>query len=211
MDRKPLIGVSICAVVLLVMSSLSNVVGYQSVKSTAVNDSPLFRTRTQKIINQQQNVLTSQYLGKGKGNLLYFPMRDNRTESLKRAIEIISKMDDNAFAQFTVLCIQRARQDNTLCDTNSNEIALILRQLRAKPETVIHSFIERTNNATTSDWVSCRWFPGCIPYLIISMILMSIFLLILTITYLINPPTYFMVNCKVRRSCFLEKLYMDGK
>jgi hypothetical protein len=34
MDKKPLIGVSICAVVLLVLASLSNVVGYQSVKST---------------------------------------------------------------------------------------------------------------------------------------------------------------------------------
>ena len=32
--RKPLIGVSICAVVLLVLGSLSNVVGYQSVQSS---------------------------------------------------------------------------------------------------------------------------------------------------------------------------------
>jgi hypothetical protein len=34
MDKKPLIGVSICAVVLLVMGSLSNVVGYQTVQTT---------------------------------------------------------------------------------------------------------------------------------------------------------------------------------
>jgi hypothetical protein len=34
MDKKPLIGVSICAVVLLVMGSLSNVVGYQTVQSS---------------------------------------------------------------------------------------------------------------------------------------------------------------------------------
>jgi hypothetical protein len=33
MDKKTLIGVSICAIVLLVLASLSNVVGYQSVKS----------------------------------------------------------------------------------------------------------------------------------------------------------------------------------
>ena len=33
MDKYPLIGVSICAVVLLVLGSLTNVVGYQSVKS----------------------------------------------------------------------------------------------------------------------------------------------------------------------------------
>ncbi len=34
MDKKPLIGVSICALVLLVLGSLSNVVGYQSVQSS---------------------------------------------------------------------------------------------------------------------------------------------------------------------------------
>jgi len=34
MDRNPLVGVCICAVVLLVLGSLSNVVGYQTVQST---------------------------------------------------------------------------------------------------------------------------------------------------------------------------------
>ena len=37
MDKKPLIVVSICAVVLLVLGSLSNVVGYQSVQSSQQN------------------------------------------------------------------------------------------------------------------------------------------------------------------------------
>jgi hypothetical protein len=44
MDKKPLIGVSICAMVLLVMGSLSNVVGYQSVQSS-----------NQQIINEEVN------------------------------------------------------------------------------------------------------------------------------------------------------------
>ena len=69
MDKKPLIGVSICAVVILVLGSLSNEVVYQSEKSTNVNDSPLFTTRTQRATNQHQNIITSQYLGKGIGNL----------------------------------------------------------------------------------------------------------------------------------------------
>jgi hypothetical protein len=37
MDKKPLIVVSICAVVLLVIGSLSNVVGYQSVQTSQQN------------------------------------------------------------------------------------------------------------------------------------------------------------------------------
>jgi len=44
MDKKPLIGVSIIAVVLLILGSLSNVVGYQQVQSS-----------NQKIINEEIN------------------------------------------------------------------------------------------------------------------------------------------------------------
>ncbi len=37
MDKKPLIGISLCAVVLLVLGSLSNVVGYNTVQSSNQN------------------------------------------------------------------------------------------------------------------------------------------------------------------------------
>jgi len=108
MKRKyPLIGVSILAVILLVLGSLSNVVGYQAVNSTAVNDSPLFKTRTQRATEQQQNILTAQYLGKGKGKLLYFPMRDNKTEVLKNFFDSIKKMDDATFQRFLIVPLPR--------------------------------------------------------------------------------------------------------
>ena len=171
MDKKPLIGVSICAVVLLILGSLTNVVGYQTVKSYTVNDSPLFRTRTQRATNQQQNFLTYQYLGMGKGNLLQFPTRDNKTESLKKAIELISKMDEKTFARFTALCIQHTKQDNTLGDTDPNEITRVLNQVRTKSETIQYSFTNRNyQNKTPSDLVTIQnWFPGCIIYNIISL------------------------------------------
>ena len=44
MDKYPLIGVSICAVILLILASLSNVVGYQTVQSS-----------NQKAINSEVN------------------------------------------------------------------------------------------------------------------------------------------------------------
>jgi len=40
MDKKPLIGVSICAVVLLILGSLSNVVGIERVQSCGCDDPP---------------------------------------------------------------------------------------------------------------------------------------------------------------------------
>ncbi len=201
MDKKTLIGVSICAVVLLVLGSLNNVVGYQSVKSTTVNDSPLFQTRTQRATNQQQNSITSQYLGMSKGNLLKFPYRDNRTEQLKKAIELISKMDDKTFAQFTELCIQRAKQDSTFLDTNSNEIIRTLNLLRTTPEIILDLQGNRYNHDATpsGEGISIYlWFPGC--YLV-AIIIVLFYIVYLYITSLLscsltcNPGTFCGTRC----------------
>jgi len=192
MNKYPLIGVSICAVVLLVLGSLTNVVGYQTVQSTAVNDSPLFRTRTQRATNQQLNVLTAQYLGMGKGNILQFPFIDNRTEQLKKAIDIIRKMDDKTFARFTELCIQQAKQDKILSKINPNMIAQILPQLRTKTETISNPLISKDYyNITSSPYATiCNWFPGCIPLTLLNNIFeLIIFVIVigfLSITFLFS-------------------------
>ena len=152
------IGISIIVVVLLVLGSLTNVIGYQSVKST-VNDSPLFQTRTQRATNQQQNVLTSQYLGMGKGNLLQIPTKDKRIEQLKEVIQFVSRMDDKTFEQFTELYIQKVRPTPTLRDINLYEIIQALHLLKTKPEIIITSFLNRNNkDLMTID----PWIPGCI-------------------------------------------------
>jgi hypothetical protein len=122
-QRKRLaVGVSILAVVLLVLGSLSNVVGYQSVQSSGANDSPLFSLRTERATNQQQNILTAQYLGKGNGKLLYFPMRDNKTESLKNFFDLIKKMDDATFQRFLILIKQHLKETISLNEVQLNEI-----------------------------------------------------------------------------------------
>ena len=181
MDKKPLIGVSICAVVLLVLGSLTNVVGYQSVKSTAVNESPLFSMRTQRATNQQQNIITSQYLGMGKGNILQFPIRDNQTKILNKVIESIKKMDDETFERFTQLCIQKIKQDNSFSDLNPYEIKQMLYALRTQPNRINFN----TTSPTIWEHSICNWNPGCaivnifgIIYLIIWVIFASIILIL---------------------------------
>jgi len=101
MDKRPLIGVSICAVILLILASLSNVVGYQTVQSsnqkminTEINEKDLlFQTivdiannkEIQRIILKPQinkagflnpdvkfSVLTSQVLTKHQLRQMYF-------------------------------------------------------------------------------------------------------------------------------------------
>jgi hypothetical protein len=130
MDKKPLMGVCIGAVVLLILGSLSNVVGYQSVKSTVVNDSPLYSVRTQRATEQQQNILTSRYLGKENGNLLYFPVRDNKSESLKNFFESIKKMDDATFQKFLTFVKQHILETTSLNERQLHEIKNELTKIR---------------------------------------------------------------------------------
>jgi hypothetical protein len=172
------IGVSICAVVLLVLGSLSNVVGYQSVKST-VNDSPLFETRMQRAKNQQQNSITSRFLGMEKGNLWQIPLRDNGIEQLKKAIDIIKKMDDKAFARFTELCIQRAKQDQSLKELTPSNIIKALHTLKTQSVIIINSFMNRDKQMVSASglFTFCQ-FPGCVPFFILKYVLESIVILL---------------------------------
>ena len=194
LDKKPLIVVSLCAVVLLVLGSLSNVVGYQSVKST-VNDSPLFTTRTQRATNQQQNSIASKYLGMGKENLLQFPIRDNRTEQLKKTIDIISKMSDKTFAHFTELCIRKARQDNTLQNISDYQIVQSLLLLKTNPKAILNIFTNKDNHpVTSSEWFSlCQqvfWFD-CIAGNILFLIFATVFFVCFIIALYLSGPTAF--------------------
>jgi hypothetical protein len=194
-NKKSLILLSLCAVVLLVLGSLSNVVGYQSVKSTVVNDSPLFRTRIQRANNHQQYIVTSQYLGMGKEILWQFPIRDNRTEQLKKAVDIISKMGDKTFAQFTELCLQKARQDNTLQDISNYQIVQALLLLKTNPKAILNIFTNKDNHPiTSSEWFSlCQqifWYD-CFAGNILFLIFAIVFTVCFIIALLISGPTAF--------------------
>ena len=67
MGKIPLILVSICAVVLLVLGSLSNVVGYLFEESMTTADSPLFQLQLQNRLNQRQRIINTQYFEREMG------------------------------------------------------------------------------------------------------------------------------------------------
>jgi hypothetical protein len=196
-------GVSICAVVLLVLSSLSNVVGYQPVKSIVENDSPLFQTRTQRATNQQLNILATQYLGMGKVNRLQFPIRENRTELLKRVIEYISKMNDKTFEQLMEVCIQRAAKNNVAEDVNPSEIIQMLHQIRMQPETIVNMMIRRSNERLDPTNFNCYTIlfgpPRCYIFLALIFILVTLIytpiLIILRLLTMANCPTAVVSDC----------------
>jgi hypothetical protein len=132
MDKKPLIGVSIIAVVLLVLGSLSNVVGYNSVKSTALNESPLFSVRTKRATNQVRiDTLTFNYLGRGIESNLLFPVRENGTGTLQQFIDRIKKMDENEFSRFRSVVVSRLSEDKNNKNFDFNIVSSLLKQIRS--------------------------------------------------------------------------------
>jgi hypothetical protein len=190
MDKKPLIVGSILTVVLLVLGSLSNVVGYQSVKSTSVNDSPLFQTRTLRATNQQQKIITSHYLGIENEKNIQFPLKDNRIEQLKKYIDILGKMNDKIFTRFIELFILNIKQIQSLKDIPHSDIIKAFYLLRTEPEIIKNSILSRekittSNNTATSNGfypTQCVWVPGCLILNYILFILDTICLLLILFT-----------------------------
>jgi hypothetical protein len=163
MDKKPLIGVSICAIVLLVLSSLSNVVGYQSVKSTTVNDSPLFNIRTNKATNNENNrVITSAYLGKGL-NALSFPLRDNRMGQIQKVIEIIEKMNDKEFKRFQSLVLSRFYEEKNIINIDTTQLVTILKQLKSNTKELESILNNNANNTNDDPATLFSMWDGCCP------------------------------------------------
>jgi hypothetical protein len=160
MKRKWLvIGISITAVVLLVLGSLSNVVGYQSVKST-VNDSPLFQTRTQRATNQQQNIITSDYIGNEK-NTLIIPPQASQTEIMQKTIDKIRQMDDDTFHLFIELFIKKIKYERSFKDTNPNDIVKTLVLIKKQSSSYPLLRQEKIQNDwDTTIFTDCYWFPG---------------------------------------------------
>ncbi len=143
MDKKPLIGLSICAVVLLVLGSLSNVVGYQSVKST-VHDSPLFSMKIQKATYQTKNIITTQYLGKDKEINFFLPDKNNKNESLKILVDSIKKMDEQSLQRlgYIIISYYNKKFKDTDNKIENKQIFTALKELKNAPSDIINKVIK---------------------------------------------------------------------
>jgi hypothetical protein len=172
MDKRRLIVVSLCNVILLVLGSLSNVVGYQSVKST-VNDSPLFKTRTQRVSNQEKYIVASQYLGKGR-DTIPFPSLDNKTSMIQKFLNQIKNMDDNTFRKFVKDALRRLIQQGKVKYSDTKGIENGFHLLRKNSEVNDGSTNLIIGNYTWRVTPTICWFPGCFLLFIFVVFLLTI-------------------------------------
>jgi hypothetical protein len=163
--KKIIIG-SIGAVVLILLTSFTVVIGKQA-NSETITNSPLFAIRIQKTINGEQKQITSYYLGKGKESKLSIFNRDIRIESLQKIIERISKMSDAQLAELAGVI-----GSNKMVNENRQQILRLLFELKNDPGEIKKqlsiipkdsSHITRGCPPTTFPLCnpSCQWFLGC--------------------------------------------------
>ncbi|MCK5261686.1 MAG: hypothetical protein KAJ44_05860, partial [Thermoplasmatales archaeon] len=91
MNKKALV-VSILAAVLIVLASLSSVIGTNIVKSDAERSiaSPLFSVRTQRSLDgEEAKKISANYLGKGKQLNILLPKKSMAQIWINKAIKII--------------------------------------------------------------------------------------------------------------------------
>jgi len=165
--KKIIIG-SIGAVVLILLTSFTIVIGKQANNGTTTN-SPLFSIRIQKTIKGEQESVTSYYLGRGRESEISIIYRDNRIESLQKIIEKINKMSDAQLAELAGLigC-------NKMVNENRQQILRLLYQLKNNPDEIKKqlSIIPKdsshiTRSCTPTIFYDCplpsyQWFPGCV-------------------------------------------------
>ena len=89
--RKKILLLSVLAAVLLVLTSLSSVVGSDEGKSHPKIISPLFTIRRQKIQQQEENKVSTNFLGKGKVLQLFIENSISYNRVFYKAINMLEQ------------------------------------------------------------------------------------------------------------------------
>jgi len=160
MNKKILIG-SIIAVVILVLVSFTGVVGYQTTQSSTIaKTSPLFAIRSSRAIDEESKDIACDYVGKGEDCYLSIPKIDSKSALIQKAIDRISKMDEETFNKLLDLVIYHLQQKNIM---NGGTVTF-LEQLRnefGKP--VNNNNLQITDSKDNYETrILTGWLPECI-------------------------------------------------
>jgi hypothetical protein len=158
---KKLIG-SIITVAVLISVSFTSVVGYRSVASD-VKASPLFNIRNRRALDEENKVLTSEYVGKDETYLITFPKLDSTALYIKDAINIITDMDDITYTKFIDLLLKRMYQDKVIQKGDIPNIMVKLHQFKTNPDKIKNELFDSIDKIwTLDDGEECIYTNGAI-------------------------------------------------
>ena len=124
MKKKILIG-SIIAVALLTLVSFSSVVGYSSVESDSKIASPLFSIKNNK------GDVSSNYLGKGRENIIPIPIRSERAILFNKLLNVIGELKEGDINKIIGLIIGKIDKDMIIGNNINEQNILLLYQIKS--------------------------------------------------------------------------------
>lgn len=171
MKKYLLVGGAATAVLLIVLTSFTSVVGYTSVKNSELVDSPLFQIRTHKIIYDSECCLKSTYLNKGKEIEIPLPKRSLKnylhyTSDLWEILLMrINKMNDDQFEQFIIDLKQEMAEEQKYSNQEVDQIIHTLQTLKngaSIEDTVVSDDFDFTFDYSGTCTLYGLWLPGCL-------------------------------------------------
>ncbi|UCF12044.1 MAG: hypothetical protein JSW06_08380 [Thermoplasmatales archaeon] len=167
MNKKILIG-SIIAVVILILVSFTSAVGFHSVKSTSAINTPLFGIRIRRAIGQEQQDITTDYLGHGAETNIHLSSRMKKAEQVQKVIDTIRNMDDRAFSKFVSRIILNLKYQTKMTDKEISDVLKALHYIKGNPKEM--KYFDRNDIsltfiitcAETFKYLTCWESPLCL-------------------------------------------------
>ncbi|MCK5112779.1 MAG: hypothetical protein KAQ84_04485, partial [Thermoplasmatales archaeon] len=108
--------------------------------------------------------LTCDYVWRGEESVLSIPKRDSETSRIQKAIDSISKIDDETFDRLVDFLINR--QGKRIKEENIPEMINVLYQLKINPDEIKNYIADEKENELYTEEGFCEtvgfiWVPEC--------------------------------------------------
>jgi hypothetical protein len=180
-------GLIFGAVVIIVLASLTSVIGQQATRSSDKKYSPLFHIRTQRAADIQTNkIITSRYVGKGKTIPISLPALYDKQSQSEIISDKIGKMTGQEFERFVGQVISSALKKNIIKEYQIKEIVHAFNEIRNGPKGWKFPGHIKNKYETFPNCISMEWCSlACPPTAGILCFILSVLLVLWLISVMI--------------------------
>jgi len=195
MNKKIVMG-SIGAAIILILVSFTTVIAFQSTDSSKVAFSPLFKVRSKRAIDTENNDnIIFNYIGMGKKGIIPISTLDSKSLQLQKNLNKIFSMGKYDFNRFVDYFINIYKLGNS----DAAKVKVEFQYLKDNPD-LLDNIINNDNSKLFLNEITSSpdgsWYPGCLLIVIIRDLInliadLSFFILtLITMFFKCIPPTF---------------------
>ncbi len=197
MNKNILIG-SIITICILIGVSFTSVVGYNNVESN-IKNSPLFNIRSSRAIDEENQGLVCEYVGKGEEITIPIPIliKFNKRILLKKTLERIIGIDANEFNYLLIQIGDIAGRGNKYNNVNDLEKTIELFEKRLNLDVLRNKIIYGEYNYILEiiDNTKIYGINDMLTTLQLLFLILVLYIIVYIIVYLINSRIYTIEPC----------------